>query len=211
MVSGEMALAFSNIKHGYEVFSSQCYNYFNENWVEDYWTEFIENNRMAVLEASVYKRIKTGKKTSSGVRKVDILLQDKNQICLSEIKILWLHNLSPTPNSYLESKKILGDARRLKKQLYEEIKNETPIISRFLTLICVAEKDKNGDIINKYLSIIKNSIDDHLHGVNGSGCVFECSKVGDYEVKNIEFCPDIYETGNQKEFEFSIFLVTIEV
>lgn len=148
---GEMALAFSDSKQdsklndNFKIFSSRSYNQESDNLKEDYWNDSVIGERGIVsLEGNIYKSVKTERSGSSGTRKVDLLLENQKEIIFSELKIIWLSYMKNGDQySYLERKKVLEDAWRLRTNLYREFrKNKT--LSLFLTLICIDDCNLNN-------------------------------------------------------------------
>lgn len=187
---GEMALAFSDSKAGYnlndnyKILSSEFYNNESDELSQEDWDRIIGERGIISLEGNIYKSVKTERRKSSGVRKVDFLLENQKEIIFSELKIIWLSSLSEDPYGYLEKKKVLEDAWRLRTNLYKQ-SNKNKTLRLFITLICIDDYNFNNpneikqniiESLNQYFEedifnnlenrIIIKKIEYQLHGSN---------------------------------------------
>ncbi len=210
---GEMALGFSSSKVGYRLLSSNFYNNYTDYKSPDEreWNKLLGERGIVVTEAAVYRPVKRSTHESTGVRKVDFLLETKEEVVLSEIKILWLHELKNDSSAYtyLETKDVLENVQRLKKHTYKEFRHgqNGKAIYLCLTLICVSPGNHTKDAKEvKEIKTIQRIIDKYL---NREITIFPDDVCFCHRGNN-SVCwvpPSLY----QDQLGYSVYLVTVDL
>jgi len=222
---GEMALAFSKRNQNYNVFSSEVYN----NWTDECdeaWEKRIKEEKengkekgLITCEASVYKNVKTEKSKSSGLRKVDILLERKDTVILCEMKILWLDFLDKINieknfeeakdalYNYMLKKKALDDAWRLcRGGVYKKLKSDdSDALKSYLSFICAAESELK-DFETSFRNLLVATLNKYLKNplISDQEKWMQLSKIYNYSTRDWALC-------DEKEGTMNIYLVTVEL
>jgi hypothetical protein len=206
---GEMVLAFTEKDSKWRVFSSQCYNEFDNKSVKE-WNDYISDGGIITIEANVYKSVKVERDKASGARKVDVLFEDERAVIFTEMKILWLYKFNKNPKKYLTQKGVLDDTWRLINNLYDEYRIHSVRPYLYLSLICI------NDVEEKYsIKRVKKELKEELNDYLGKPFItdqrMEDGKISsydaDYIIDNNSLCSEVYD----KKYTYEIHLVTVEI
>ena len=204
----EMVLAFCGSEDSGLIFSSEYYNKYADELEWSEWDDCVGQEGIITTEADIYIGVKTGKYESSNVRKVDFLLEKPNALVLDEIKIIWLcYQFKNSPYDYLQNKKVLDDAWRLRKNLAKNLVRDHKRLSRYITLICIDDCNflENASNLKK---IIVDEFNNYLEKI-----VIDKKKhvrLDKILTDGVNY-PEIYKNTDEKDTVYDIHLMTIEI